>query len=89
MDTLPVLVQDPKRLLVAACVLNRWSFEEILDIYVMDHTECIRHLAALDKIRFIELLPAPRVRIVVTVFFLSFTRREAIGDETCRDIRCS
>ncbi len=63
------LVQDPKRLLVAACVLNRWSFEEILDIYAMPATECIRHLAALDKIRFIELLPANRYRIKVSDSF--------------------
>ncbi len=31
----------------------------------MDHTECIRHLAALDTIRFIELLPGNRYRIKV------------------------
>ena len=64
-----LLVQDPKRLLVAACVLNRWSFEEILDIYAVNHTECIRHLAALDKIQFIELLPANRYRIKVSDSF--------------------
>ena len=64
-----LLVQDPKRLLVAACVLNRWSFEEILDIYAVNHTECIRHLAALDKIQFIELLPGNRYRIKVSDSF--------------------
>ncbi|MBX9605760.1 MAG: helix-turn-helix transcriptional regulator [Gammaproteobacteria bacterium] len=63
------LVQDPKRLLVAACVLNRWSFEEILDIYALAPTDCIRHLAALDKIRFIELLPGNRYRIKVSDSF--------------------
>ncbi len=47
------LIADPKRLLVAACVLNRWSFEEILENYALSKTECIRHLAALDKIHFI------------------------------------
>ncbi len=64
-----LLVQDPKRLLVAACVLNRWSFEEILDIYNVNSPECIRHLAALDKIRFIELLPGNRYRIKVSDSF--------------------
>jgi DNA-binding Xre family transcriptional regulator len=64
-----LLVQDPKRLLVAACVLNRWSFEEILDVYAMTQPECTRHMAALDKIRFIELLPGNRYRIKVSDAF--------------------
>jgi len=63
------LVLDPKRLLVAACVLNRWSMEEILEAYSLTRTECIRHLAALDKIRFIELLPNNRYRIKVSDSF--------------------
>lgn len=63
------LVLDPKRLLVAACVLNRWSMEEILDNYDLSRTECIRHLAALDRIRFIELLPNNRYRIKVSDSF--------------------
>jgi transcriptional regulator with XRE-family HTH domain len=63
------LVQDPNRLLVAACVLNRWSFEDILDAYALSKTDCIRHLAALDKIRFIELLPDNRYRIKVSDSF--------------------
>jgi len=63
------LILDPKRLLVAACVLNRWSLEEILETYSLSRTECIRHLAALDKIRFIELLPNNRYRIKVSDSF--------------------
>jgi DNA-binding Xre family transcriptional regulator len=63
------LILDPKRLLVAACVLNRWSMEEILEAYDLSRTECIRHLAALDKIRFIELLPNNRYRIKVSDSF--------------------
>lgn len=63
------LILDPKRLLVAACVLNRWSLEEILEAYSLSRTECIRHLAALDKIRFIELLPNNRYRIKVSDSF--------------------
>ncbi|MGE3772328.1 MAG: helix-turn-helix domain-containing protein [Gammaproteobacteria bacterium] len=63
------LILDPKRLLVAACVLNRWSMEEILETYDLSRTECIRHLAALDRIRFIELLPNNRYRIKVSDSF--------------------
>lgn len=63
------LVGDPKRLLVAACVLNRWTVEEIKENYDLSSTECIRHLAALDKIRFIELLPNNRYRIKVSDSF--------------------
>lgn len=63
------LILDPKRLLVAACVLNRWSMEEILETYDLSRTECIRHLAALDRIHFIELLPNNRYRIKVSDSF--------------------
>ena len=73
------LILDPKRLLVAACVLNRWSMEEILETYDLSRTECIRHLAALDRIHFIELLPNNRYRIKVSdrrVDRLSSSRRK-------------
>jgi len=56
-------------MLVAVCVLNRWTFEEILDYYRIDEHECIRHLAHLDRLKLIELLPGNRIRLLVAPNF--------------------
>lgn len=59
------LVADPKRLLVAVCALNHWPPAEIVGRYRIDEAECIRHLAHLDRMRLIDLLPGNRIRINV------------------------
>lgn len=63
------LVADPKLLVVAYCVLNYWSVEEILDCYQLTEPECVRYLARLDRMKMIELLPFNRVRPTVTSQF--------------------
>jgi transcriptional regulator with XRE-family HTH domain len=59
------LVADPKRLLVAVCVLNHWTADEIVAYYRIDPAECVRHLLHLDRMRLIDLLPGNRIRINV------------------------
>lgn len=59
------VAEDPRLLLVAVCVLNRWTFEEIVAIYTLDEHECIQHLAKLDRLKLIELLPLNRFRLNV------------------------
>ena len=59
------LVEDPKVLLVATCVLNRWTFEEIIDAYAITEHECIQLLAQLDRLDIIQLLPLNRIKLVV------------------------
>ena len=56
------LVREPRLLVVAYCVVNRWSFEEIVATYRIDETECVRRLATLDRMKLIELLPGNRIR---------------------------
>ncbi|MDT0596296.1 helix-turn-helix domain-containing protein [Glaciecola petra] len=51
------LLANPKLLLIAVCVRDGWTFEEIIDYYDIDSFECIQLLAQLDKIKIIELLP--------------------------------
>jgi DNA-binding Xre family transcriptional regulator len=63
------LVSDPKLLLVAICVHNGWTFEEIIGYYNITRTECIRHLARLDRLGLIELLPNNRIRRMVAQDF--------------------
>lgn len=62
-------VADHKLMLVALCVLNYWSFERILAEYELDAAECTRLLARLDRLKFIELMPNNRVRLLVSRAF--------------------
>lgn len=62
-------VDHPKLMLVALCVLNRWRFEDIVGYYDLTEVECIRLLTRLDKLRFIELLPNNRIRLLISSAF--------------------
>jgi len=55
--------------LVAVCVLNRWTMDDILAYYHISQTECVRHLAKLDRLKVIELLPKNRIRLLVAPNF--------------------
>ncbi len=59
------LVADQKRLLVAVCVLNHWTAEDILRCYTLTEAECIASLTRLEKIGLIELYPGNRVRLKI------------------------
>jgi transcriptional regulator with XRE-family HTH domain len=59
------LVKDEALLLVAVLSLNHWRFEDMLATYRFDEPALIRHLAALDRLAFIDLLPGNRVRLKV------------------------
>lgn len=55
--------------LVAVCVLNRWTMDDILSYYRISKTECVQHLARLDRLKVIELLPKNRIRLLVAPNF--------------------
>jgi DNA-binding Xre family transcriptional regulator len=55
--------------LVAVCVLNRWTMDDILGYYHFSESECVRHLARLDRLKVIELLPNNRIRLLVAPNF--------------------
>lgn len=55
--------------LVAVCVLNRWTMGDILAYYHISETECIQHLARLDRLKVIELLPKNRIKLLVAPNF--------------------
>jgi DNA-binding Xre family transcriptional regulator len=63
------LVANPKLMLVALCTLNHWSYEQILQRYALSDAECVRLLARLDRLKFIELLPGNRIRLLVSRAF--------------------
>ena len=57
------LVSDIKLLLMAYFLMNKLTFEEIIDIYDISETEGVQLLAKLDRMKVIELLPGNRVRL--------------------------
>ncbi len=63
------ITDDVTLTLIAVCVLNRWTFEDIVSFYNITETECVRHLAKLDRLRVIELLPKNHIRLLVAPNF--------------------
>jgi DNA-binding Xre family transcriptional regulator len=57
------IVEDPKLLLVAWLVLNRWRSSDILATFALEQRELQRCLIRLDRLRLIELQPGNRVRL--------------------------
>ncbi len=57
------LVANTRLLLVAVCVRNRLSFDDIISNYRISRSECIRYLAKLDKLKIIDLLPENRIKL--------------------------
>ena len=62
-------IENPKLMLVALCTLNHWTFEQIITAYQLTPAECVTLLARLDKLKFIELMPNNRIRLLVSRFF--------------------
>ena len=62
-------VENHKLMLIALCVLNRWSVEDILSRYEFSPAECVKLLIRLDRLGFIELLPKNRYRLRVSDAF--------------------
>ena len=63
------LVSDIELLLVTISVINHLSFKEILEAYTISETQCIQHLATLDRLNIIELLPKNKIKIKVSPNF--------------------
>jgi transcriptional regulator with XRE-family HTH domain len=63
------IVSDHKLCLITICIVNRWSFAEILSYYNLSAPECIAYLAKLDAIKFIELQPNNRIKLLISSRF--------------------
>jgi len=59
------IMSDMRLLLVAYCLLNYWSFDEIIARYDISPEQGLKYLRRLDRMRFIELQPGDRVRLVL------------------------
>lgn len=63
------LVDNMKLFLVAACVRDGWSFEEILQHYQIDQFECTQLMAKLDRLKIIHLLPNNQYKMLISQNF--------------------
>ena len=59
------IVSDIRLLLVAYCLINFWTFEEILERYDISAQDGLRYLRRLDRMKIIELQPGDRVRLLI------------------------
>lgn len=59
------IVSDIHLLLVAYCIINYWTFEEILERYDISVADGLRYLRRLDRMKIIELQPGDRVRLLI------------------------
>jgi DNA-binding Xre family transcriptional regulator len=64
-----LLVSNHRLLLVAICVQNGWTLEEITAYYDMTEPECIKHLIALEREGLIRLLRNNRIRRLLSQDF--------------------
>jgi hypothetical protein len=82
------IVGNTKLFLVAVCVLNHLSLEQIVSLYDISKSECIKLLLELDRIRFMQLLPNNRIKLLVTRTFawrtngpiLRYVKETAVAD---------
>lgn len=63
------VVSNTKLFLIAVCVLNHMTLDQILTTYEIPKAECIQLLLKLDKIKFLELLPQNRIKLKVAPSF--------------------
>lgn len=63
------IVSDLILLLVTVCVINGFTYQDIIDRYTIKDTECIQKLAALDRLKLIELLPNNRIKLLIAPNF--------------------
>ena len=63
------IVSDRNLFLFAVCVLNHVTYEQILERYDMSAADCVRLLARLDHLKFIELQTGNRFRLLISPTF--------------------
>lgn len=59
------IVADLRLLVVTYCLINYWSFDEIIERYDISPEVGLKYLRQLDRMKVIELQPGDRVRLLV------------------------
>ena len=63
------LLANPKLLLAAVCVRDGWRFSEIIKHYNISEVEGSKLMTTVDKLKFIELLPNNRYKLLIAQNF--------------------
>jgi DNA-binding Xre family transcriptional regulator len=63
------IVSDIQLLLVTYCLINYWTFDDIVRRYEISPETGLKYLRRLDRMRIIELQPGDRVRLLVAPNF--------------------
>ena len=63
------IASDVGLLLVAVCILNKWTKANIIEYFHFTEPQCIGYLTKLDKLKLIELLPKNNVKLLVDANF--------------------
>jgi len=63
------IASDLILMLVTVCVINGFTYQDIIDRYTIKDTECIQKLAALDRLKLIELMPNNRIKLLIAPNF--------------------
>ena len=63
------IADDLELLMITVYVLNHWSLKDIITRYDFTEAQCIKHLAHLDRLSIIELLPGNRIKLLVAANF--------------------
>ena len=59
------IMSDMRLLLLAYCLLNYWTFEEVIARYDITPEQGLQLLRKLDRMKFIELQPGDRVKLLI------------------------
>ncbi len=62
-------VDDTRFLCFAHALLQRWSFDEIIETYAISEHEGIQMMARLDRMKLIEMLPGNRYKLLISSNF--------------------
>lgn len=63
------IVADSRLLLLTYCLINFWTFDEIIERYDIAPAAGLKYLRQLDRLKVIELQPGDRVRLLVASNF--------------------
>lgn len=63
------IASDVLLLLIAVCILNGYSFNDIVNEYAISPPQCIQKLVLLDRLKIIELLPNNKIKVLVAKHF--------------------
>ncbi len=63
------IAADLLLLMITVCVINGYSYEDLLEQYDIAPHDCIQKLALLDRLKIIDLLPSNRIKLLVSPNF--------------------